>query len=389
MDDLQARLDYADAVADWFLDLGEACIGRRDWEGALRCGYVAAMVLCRQSRTLSSPRLEAILQHVARDLPAAADIRPAKPARETCLHVLTEAMSAGGLTAMATRWMLNDRSGRRQCVALLGPRLTVPESLAQAVQERGGRVFTADPDASFASRAVWLRRLAYQEATQVVLHVDVSDVISGAAFGVAGGPPVMLANHTAHTFWVGASTTDVVLNCRGSALEGVWATTYRGIARHATVPIPLLEPSAGLSADGEAEERRSSARESLRLPPDALVLLTVGASFKYLPSDGLDFVATCERILGELPGAILLAAGFRGDERWKSASLRVGSRIRTLGRVSHTEMAALHAASDAYLEGFPFGTTTSLLESALCGLPGRAGSGHLSAPIRLGRGSVG
>jgi hypothetical protein len=44
-------------------------------------------------------------------------------------------------------------------------------------------------------------------------------------------------------------------------------------------------------------------------------------------------------------------------------------RIRVLGTVWQSELALIHEAADVYIEGFPFGTTTSLLEAALKGIP--------------------
>jgi glycosyltransferase involved in cell wall biosynthesis len=367
--DLQSRLDYAEAVAEWVLDLSEEQFARADWEGALQYTRIAATILSRQNRTLSSARVEANLQRVAAHLARGDETRlgDVKP-RETCLHVLTEALPTGGLIAISMRWMLNDRRGRRHSVALLDQRTPITEELAQLVQEKGGALHVADPNASLLSRARWLRTLACAEASHVVLNVDTADVIWGAAFGCPGGPPVMLVNQNAHLYWTGGSLIDLLLNIRGSALEGHWASVFRGISRYANVPIPLTEPSAN-GKPAAAAQRRAEARRLLGLTPEAVVLLTVGSWFKFLPLEDLDFVATCESILREVPQAVVLAVGFAGDERWNSASARVDSRIRTLGRVSQAELATLHAAADVYLEGFPFGTTTSLLEAALRGLP--------------------
>ena len=65
----------------------------------------------------------------------------------------------------------------------------------------------------------------------------------------------------------------------------------------------------------------------------------------------------------------VLAVGVAGDERWRSASRRMGSRILTLGTVSQSQLDKIHSATDIYIEGFPFGTTTSLLEAGLRGIP--------------------
>jgi hypothetical protein len=111
------------------------------------------------------------------------------------------------------------------------------------------------------------------------------------------------------------------------------------------------------------------ARHALDVPSDGVVLVTVGAFFKYLPVGQLDFVEVYEKILERLPSAYLLAAGFSEDTRWRKASMRVDGRIRVLGVLSKTQVELLLDAADVYVEGFPFGTTTALLEAGIKGIP--------------------
>jgi len=372
MSSIQDRLNYVDEVAQHFLDAGKAYCVKGDLEESLKCTYIAATVLSRQNRTLSSPLLESNLHHVARCLEKTVPSGPVtskeSSARETTLHVLSEALPAGGLTAMAIRWIRNDRS-HIHSVALLSNDIPIPEELAAAVADSGGTVYTADASGTFVERACWLRTLALTVAAFVVLHIDVSDVICGAAFGVDGGPPVLLVNHTAHTFWSGATIADLVLNVRGSDLEIEWTKVYRGARRSATLPIPLLQEDTGASSVVSEVVDKRHAKKCIGIPADATMLLTVGASFKYLPAREMDFVDTYEHLLADLPDVYLVVAGFAGDSRWNSASERTGSRIRLLGTLSRSELARVHDAADIYVEAFPFGTTTALLEAGLKGIP--------------------
>ena len=375
MFEIQNKLDYAQAIADWFLELGDGHIGRGNFEEALKCNYIAGGILMLQNRDLVSVRIESNLRLVADRLAKRGMLQQDAPIRtgrpERCLHVLTEALPAGGLTAMASRWMRNDGGGRVHSVALLSQEVPVPVSLQQEVENSGGRIHTADPAGSLVNRAVWLRRLATEDANYVILHVGPADVICGVAFGIPGGPPVMLVNHAAHIFWSGASTTDQVVNCRGSELEVFWSATYRGVgfSRCAIVPIPLLDPKPSESGDASKPELRREFRQTLGVALDAIVILTVGSSFKYLPIDGLDFLEIWGCILKAVPKAVLLAVGFEGDQRWKDASARVENRIRTLGAMPHAQLLKIQETVDIYVEAFPFGTTTSLLEAGLNGIP--------------------
>lgn len=357
-----ANLDYAAAIADWCLDSGDRSEQRGDLESALEWNQLAARILSTQSRDLVNRRIEANLQRFAaalEELPV--DIESAS-ARKVWLHVFNEAFGHGGHTAMAERWVRNDRSGRTHCFVLLSQTGETPARLQDAAAATGGTVYRAPEGASLLQRAAWLRGLSRAIGSHVVLHVHSDDVMAAVAFGISGGPPVLLVNHSAHIFWTGPSTTDLVINCRGSELELHWTRAYRGVERAAIIPIPLV---AG--ANSENGEVRRRVRAELGVGDDELMLLTVGDSFKYAPMGGLDFFAESEAILRSVPGARLIAVGPQEDERWKAASERTGGRMRTLGRQSR--VSDFHHAADLYVEGFPFGSTTAVLEAGLSGLP--------------------
>jgi hypothetical protein len=370
---VSVKLDYANAIADWFLDSGDACILRGELDQGLKCNHLAARVLARQNRDLSSPRIESNLQLLAKVLPERQKPPVVPPVdgaeQEMWLHVFSEALPYGGHTAMAIRWMKDDLSRRSHSVALLSQLSPVPDELLRAVRERGGNVYTADPKGSFLARATWLRQLAHESASFVVLHIAPDDVMAGVAFGSDGGPPVLLVNHAAHIFWNGACFVDLVVNCRGSKLEESWTRIHRGIPRCATIPIPLLEP-ADLNSERAADlNKKNQAKESIGLPKDSVVILTVGDSHKYTPLGSLDFVKVCEDILNEVPEALIVAVGPIEDRRWRTARDRLGSRLRAFGRQPRSQVPAFHQAADIYIEGFPFGSTTALLEAGLHGIP--------------------
>ncbi|HMP84857.1 MAG TPA: hypothetical protein PKA41_19360, partial [Verrucomicrobiota bacterium] len=297
-DQIQHALDELSAIAGFFLDVAEECIAADDQEGAMKAAHVAAWVLRTQNRELSWARVESVFQTIARTLPQAEWKRREKTSitdrKPTWLHVITEALPHGGHTVIASRWMHDDPDGTHS-VALLAQKRPVPPELLTAVTESGGQVHQADANASFLGRADWLRKLAFETADYVVLHIDMDDVIAPVAFGCAGGPPVLFLNHAAHVFWTGASVVDLAVNCRGSELETYWTAHYRGIPRCATVPIPLVEPPP-VDADA-AQAGRIRARQMAGVAENEILVLTSGDSYKYSPVDGLDFVSVCEEIL--------------------------------------------------------------------------------------------
>ena len=111
-------------------------------------------------------------------------------------------------------------------------------------------------------------------------------------------------------------------------------------------------------------KRKSRAREILGVPEDSILNHDLRLSLQ-IPPPGRDpdFLKTCQEILEAVPEAYLLAAGVIEDDRWRDASNKLGSRLRALGSLPQSKIAILHQASDVYVEGFPFGSTTALLEA--------------------------
>jgi hypothetical protein len=369
MSDLSIKLRYAEIVADWFIALAEEHSRKGGLNDALACANVAAGILARHNRVLSSDRLESLLNDIAEHLPDNLEPCPADPTGRrtpTFLHILSEALAAGGVTQGANRWMIRERNNGIHHAVLLAQNSPIPDEFSQTVREGGGKIFLPDKQSSLVQQALWLRKIARDHASYIVLHITYADVVCGAAFGIDGGPPILLMNHTAHTFWTGAAIADVVANLRGSALERHWTQHHRGVEACATVPIPLPIPSHGAS---KTRSIKAVAKRRLDVPEDAIVILTVGANFKYLPLSVMDFLATFEDILCQVLNAYLIAVGVEADRRWRRASERVTGRIRALGVLSQQEIALIHEATDIYAEGFPFGTTTALLEAGIKGIP--------------------
>ena len=368
-------LDLIDAVAQLWLDEAHRWADLEHWDLALRSAHLAARARATQNRTLAWPALEAFLREISKGVLKDIDPPTTPPWPFSCVHVLSEALPAGGLTAMAQRWIDLDMAHGVHHVILLDTSLGVPRELAQSVQSRRGQIHCAPPACGPVALAQWVRDLTHRLATHVVLHVDPADVTCAVAFGKPGGPPVLLVNHTAHAFWVGVTTSDLILNCRGSHLEAQWTRDHRGAMHQACVPIPLGVPRLtdhnGLATTQSLAMQlaRQRARAAWGLGIDQVVLLTVGSAFKYAPSTAGDFLHIFEQILHEAPHAVLLAVGFDGDARWHRAAQATQGRIRTLGTLPQAALRQLHSGCDLYVEGFPFGTTTALLEASAAGMP--------------------
>jgi len=268
----------------------------------------------------------------------------------------------GGHSRLVQRWIANDLSGEIHDLVVTCMTDFDFSELRDAVAARGGTITMLGSTPSHIDRARRLREIAWAHADRVVLHIHPFDVIPTLAFGVAGGPPVLLLNHADHLFWMGAAISDQVINLREASRD--LCERLRGVDRNAMLPIPLSAPVD----DSNQVSARSKLRERLGIPANVLVLLTIGSAFKYRAIGDLDFLAMARRLLVALPETHLIAVGPEARSfGWAKLIRDFKSRVHALG--DQRDLAPCHAAADVYLEGFPFGSITALLEAGLTGLP--------------------
>jgi len=348
------------AIFDSFLEQAKASRNRGNLEETASWCSVAAYVASRKgwSGSLASRELEQILLSLAPciEIPRAPTSRTGKT---RWLHVFNEAYGTLGHTNLCRRWIQMDPEVLHD-VIVTDQRYGDPQRLVESARGSGGRATILDASRSILERAKALRADAFENADVVVLHAHPEDVISTIAFGVPGGPPVLFANHADHLFWVGVSVADLVLDIRKSG-HG-WTRGNRGTERAIILPLPLPQTD---SAAPSAEEKRKLRRQ-LGLPEDRTLLLTVGSANKYNPIRDLDFVETAKEILRQCPSACLVAVGPENTGRWKDLSQATGGRVLPVGRQLDSRLYC--RAADLYLEGFPAGSLTALLEAAELGL---------------------
>jgi glycosyltransferase involved in cell wall biosynthesis len=247
----------------------------------------------------------------------------------------------------------------------LDQRSIAPENLVEAVRKAGGTCLILDPMVPFLERAQQLRNYAWENADVVVLHIHPEDVIATTAFGVAGGPPVLFVNHADHAFWVGCAIADLVLDIRTSG--HLWTKEGRGVNRTTILTLPLIQGRDEPNGNTMDPQQKCKIRRELGISEEGIMFLTVGSAAKYDPIGGHDFIQTAMKILRECKDAHLIAVGPSDHGRWKEARLATGGRLRAIGRQPDSTLFC--KAADIYLEGFPAGSLTALLEAGESGLP--------------------
>lgn len=277
--------------------------------------------------------------------------------RRRVLHVVSQAQAVGGHTRMLHHWVTHDTTSTHSLFVVDQSSVPVPEWLSASIIKSQGTLTLCPHKQSRLDKALYLRRLAHQHADLVVLHHDCCDVVPTVAFAVEGGPPVAILDHADHLFWLGSSVADTVIALRSAGARH--GAGRRFTPRNAILPIPLV-PSP-------QQASRAQARRSLGIPLDQTALLSVGRPVKYRPCGAHDFVATANTILERNPSAHLYVVG----ESLEGIRPYLRSQPHpALHFVGPVDDASLHrAAADIYLESFPFGSNTALLEAALSGLP--------------------
>lgn len=307
-------------------------------------------------------RLEAVARRAGQRLeplnPAPSEIPGAAitaGGRRRVLHVATTVYDVGGHTRLIENWVRNDPGTLHSLVLLDQQHHRIRAELAARVAASGGELIVLPPRSSLLDRVRRLRHVAHAGYDCIILHHHPHDVVPLVAFATAKGPPVAVMNHADHVFWLGASVADAVIDFRpfGSRLS----RERRGARQGLTLPLPLNLSLPALD--------RAAARARLGTAAEEVVLFSMGAAYKYRPTRTQNFFRTLHKVLADNPAARLYIAGVSPNDL-RSFGIPGHERLETLGVVN--DPGVYQAAADLYLEGFPYGSSTALFETAALGV---------------------
>ncbi|HQZ64031.1 MAG TPA: glycosyltransferase family 4 protein [Planctomycetaceae bacterium] len=136
---------------------------------------------------------------------------------------------------------------------------------------------------------------------------------------------------------------------------------FRGTSRTALLPL-VVDRGASRTI-----ESRVKARNRLGISTDQICVLSIGSAYKYRPIGDLDFLKAAERITKQNDRVCICVVGPDSSTPWDSLWSRTQGRVRVFGRQEDVSM--FYEAADVYIEGFPFGSLTALLDARARGLP--------------------
>jgi glycosyltransferase involved in cell wall biosynthesis len=342
----------------------ENLVARGSFVAAAAYGEIAALhAISWHCGLFFSPELERTLAAIGRKAIGPGPVFPRSVSQSGqprhVLHVATCVMPIGGHSRMLWRWIEQDRE-RCHSLALTRQQQDVPDSLIEAVAKSGGRIYRVNRSVgSLISWASQLREIG-RTADVIVLHIFNDDVIPTLAFaGAEERPCTIFYNHADHLFWLGVGISDVVAQGREYAIP--FSEERRAIPAERSALLPIILTPVPRTMP------RAQAKRRLGVPDDSVVLLSIARAGKYRTVGAMSFGDMHIPLLDRHKNAVLVVVGPTDRTDWLAAIAHAQGRMVVVGETSDT--ATYYQAADIYVDSFPFGSTTSLLEAGSCGVP--------------------
>ncbi len=279
----------------------------------------------------------------------------AKP-RFRVVHVVTIALEISGYTKMLARWIRKDPDSRHSLILTRQGSTPIPAGLVAAIDASGGQIIAFSDESPILERAAWLRAVAAGLGDFAIMHLIPDDIIPAIAFSDQTNIPIAFVNLADQCFWLGSGVSDAIINLRDISFAA--NQELRFTRNNLSVLIPL---------DDVGDMSRANARKALGISDACTMLLTVGRAVKYSPSGRQNFFQTVDDILAANAQAELYIVGVGEDDHVGNINYRCRDRMHFVGPVADATL--YQVAADIYLEGFPFGSQTALLEAVLPGRP--------------------
>ncbi len=335
----------------------ELAVGWCRYAGSLAWGANPGFFYCHE--------MEQLLAEIGRTYlsPTAAAPPSAEPPRRF-LHVMSQASETGGVTPAVSRWIeicAQHAPGELHSILIsMQSDEPVPARLTSAVRRTGGEIIELSSGLSLMQLAAELRSRS-MEFDAIVLFIDPNDPLPNLAY-FDRPRPVLFLRHADHAFNLGLDVARVSAEIHTVGLE--MSTRFcANDSQLVMLPLPLID-------EGLAPSNKDDARRKLGLPIDALIVLTIGWPFKFIPRWGFSFAEVVQSLCATNSQVHVVAVGQTESAPFPGLAQLVGGRFRAVGVVADREILKLYYnASDIHLDAYPCGSLTAVLDAALHGLP--------------------
>ena len=320
-----------------------ALVAGQNYEEGLKYAYNIATFAWRHfTGYYSSWYLENELLKIAKQIPAAE--LSERPTNNKVLHIVSTMYYSGGHTKLLTEWIKNDKSKEHSILSIGHKKSDLLNLLRFYNLEIEN--FTLERHPTYLGKAAQLKNIA-SNYEHIVLHTHPNEILTVVAFGDEQfKTPILLNNHADHTFWVGNSIIDDVIQIRDSIIE--IDKERRQITEFSFLPI-IVKSLDSQNVFHHSEEN--------------IKLLSTGAEYKYEPFEDHHFFKACYEIATSRKNVIINIAGVPPDCNYAKEFNH--PNIKLLGTIPFEELSAYEDECDIYLEGFPITSGTALLQPAL------------------------
>jgi hypothetical protein len=270
------------------------------------------------------------------------------------LHVTTFIYETGGHTPLMLKWIQRDSVLREHDVFItLQPSVQMPVKQFEKHNFNKERViFWRDKNESFTDIATLLQQKS-QEYDLVVLHTHPDDIIPVLAFANYKSTPVYLLNHADHSFWLGASVLDGLVQIREINYDV--DAIRRGIPKEKQFYLPIPVDDIPVQTSD-----RNKIAAKLGIENFETILLSTSSENKFVFFKDYNYFESIIPVLEQNPQAVLLLVGVR-PESWMGKKYQ-HSQIKFLGIRMPSELAEIESITDIYVENLPYSSFTALLQ---------------------------
>lgn len=257
------------------------------------------------------------------------------------LHVVTSIWSIGGHSRIVLDWIRYDEQSEH--FIFLTDQHEIPQEIAE--QLKNTEIFFASKT-GLIPNAQQLQDIS-NGYDLVILHHHPHDVVPVIAFAHPSKTPVIVYNHADHVFWLGTTVADVIVDFRVTELT----EKYRHNAKSYILPF--------IAKESEYFDK-SKLKMDLGLPNDSIVLISIGAKYKFLPHKYNYIKDIFIPVLKANKNVYLYLIGPDYDFVQNFISKEIPFNLRPMGYLSSPDKYL--KAADIYIESAPIGSGVATVE---------------------------
>ncbi|MCI3937994.1 hypothetical protein MQX03_12350 [Chryseobacterium aahli] len=302
-----------------------------------------------------SEKLEILLSKIQEKVLPEISIKKSEKKSNTILHIASELYTEGGHSKLLYTWIKNDQSKKHSILCTRQSVKEIEDVTAYYLKNSSDLDHLSVHASSKIESAKLLQNEVQKDYDIIMLHVHPDETIPSIVFSQKSiATPVCLVNHADHTFWLGTSIADLVLQIRESNI--VLDSQRRGIPveRQVFLPIPI-------------ENLLTENNDATKKNDQILQLLSTGTPYKYNPNSSYNFLKEAYRIVEENPNVIFNVVGI--DQESDYGKEYRHERLVLHGIIPAQALAEIEKNTAIYVEGFPMASFTALLQAALQNIP--------------------